>query len=328
MLFGMASSSMYEAAISIASIASSPTSTIQRADDILEEFRRIVPYRGAEIALWNSADTTHDTFAESEYSSTVVEGLNSAAFTHDPCWTELQKDRRLRRWKDMQFDIDSSPFYREVITPAGYVEGLYMPLFSGGRYRGMFTLNTDSWDWPSDEAVAVSTLLVPALTRFIEDAYAHVQVDDPTPISRATLDMSLRQLGAEMSTGESIPDPVMESARRILRDGVLPRKYLAWAAGPGDPYLVTAVVSQDTRRCILLTWHTMPVPYGLSRREFDVIAGLVDGLSNTEIARRLFMSPRTVTTHVEHIMGKLRLVSRTAVATTALLEGLYTGPLT
>jgi DNA-binding CsgD family transcriptional regulator len=45
------------------------------------------------------------------------------------------------------------------------------------------------------------------------------------------------------------------------------------------------------------------------------VAGLVrDGLTNREIATRLFVSPRTVQTHVAHILQKTGLRSRVDVA--------------
>src|SRR5882672_6431449 len=43
----------------------------------------------------------------------------------------------------------------------------------------------------------------------------------------------------------------------------------------------------------------------LTRREREVLESLVAGLDNAEIAARLVISPRTVTTHVEHILMKL-----------------------
>jgi predicted ATPase/DNA-binding CsgD family transcriptional regulator len=53
---------------------------------------------------------------------------------------------------------------------------------------------------------------------------------------------------------------------------------------------------------------------GLTRREREVAELLAGGLSNREIAARLVISPRTVETHVDNILGKLGMTSRTQVA--------------
>jgi DNA-binding CsgD family transcriptional regulator/Tfp pilus assembly protein PilF len=52
----------------------------------------------------------------------------------------------------------------------------------------------------------------------------------------------------------------------------------------------------------------------LSRREREVVPLLAEGLSNAEIARRLFVTPKTVEHHVTHILGRLGLRTRTEVA--------------
>ncbi|HKF77126.1 MAG TPA: LuxR C-terminal-related transcriptional regulator [Candidatus Dormibacteraeota bacterium] len=58
-----------------------------------------------------------------------------------------------------------------------------------------------------------------------------------------------------------------------------------------------------------------PLPAGqLSRREAEVAALLAEGMTNKEIGQRLFISERTVESHVEHILDKLGLGSRTQVA--------------
>ena len=53
---------------------------------------------------------------------------------------------------------------------------------------------------------------------------------------------------------------------------------------------------------------------GLTAREIDVLHLVADGLSNTEIADRLVLSPRTVHAHLRSIFDKLGVNSRTAAA--------------
>lgn len=52
----------------------------------------------------------------------------------------------------------------------------------------------------------------------------------------------------------------------------------------------------------------------LSRREREVLPLLAEGLSNGEIAQRLFITPKTVEHHVTSILGKLGLRTRAEVA--------------
>jgi len=52
----------------------------------------------------------------------------------------------------------------------------------------------------------------------------------------------------------------------------------------------------------------------LTRREREVLALLSGGRSNREIARLLLVTPRTVDKHVENLLGKLGVASRTAAA--------------
>lgn len=60
----------------------------------------------------------------------------------------------------------------------------------------------------------------------------------------------------------------------------------------------------------------------LTEREVEVLQHVAKGLSNEEIAARLFLSERTVRTHVSNILGKLHLSNRTQAALYALRQGL------
>src|ERR1700686_5158635 len=57
----------------------------------------------------------------------------------------------------------------------------------------------------------------------------------------------------------------------------------------------------------------LPKPI-LSRREREVAGLVAEGLTNREIAKRLFISERTADGHLEHIREKLSVSSRAQVA--------------
>jgi non-specific serine/threonine protein kinase len=62
--------------------------------------------------------------------------------------------------------------------------------------------------------------------------------------------------------------------------------------------------------------------YALTRREQEVLFLLADGLTNHEIADILFVSPRTVMSHVQHIFEKLGVNNRRAAVVFAVEHGL------
>ncbi|MBA2714003.1 MAG: hypothetical protein H0U55_10700 [Rubrobacteraceae bacterium] len=63
-------------------------------------------------------------------------------------------------------------------------------------------------------------------------------------------------------------------------------------------------------------------PAGLSPREVQVLTLVVEGLTNAQIAKELFLSPRTVDTHLTSIYHKLGVTSRAAATRFALEHGL------
>jgi DNA-binding CsgD family transcriptional regulator len=62
--------------------------------------------------------------------------------------------------------------------------------------------------------------------------------------------------------------------------------------------------------------------YHLSPREFEVLVLVAKGLTDPQIARRLFISPKTVGTHVSHILAKLHVAGRVQATALAHRESL------
>jgi HD-GYP domain-containing protein (c-di-GMP phosphodiesterase class II) len=103
-----------------------------------------------------------------------------------------------------------------------------------------------------------------------------------------------------------------DAAREARRDA---------AAGRLDPTAVEAVLSAAGHVA------SRPRPAaGLTPREADVLVLLTQGLPNKVIARRLGISPKTVSNHVEHIYAKLGVSNRAAVAMKAMEHGLVGAP--
>jgi len=65
-----------------------------------------------------------------------------------------------------------------------------------------------------------------------------------------------------------------------------------------------------------------PTARKLTRRELDVISLLVEGLTQAEIAEKLFVSPKTVGKHIEHILAKLGVHSRAQAVALAVRDEL------
>lgn len=63
-------------------------------------------------------------------------------------------------------------------------------------------------------------------------------------------------------------------------------------------------------------------PAGLTAREVDVLRLVAEGLTNAEVAERLYLSPRTVSSHLTSIYTKLGVSSRAAAARFAASHGL------
>jgi DNA-binding CsgD family transcriptional regulator len=116
---------------------------------------------------------------------------------------------------------------------------------------------------------------------------------------------------------------VRERAATILRE--------ALTASSGH-HPLAAAIRETARQARLALDAATPVAESpserslLTERELHVLQLLAHGLSNAEIGAALYMSPKTASVHVTHILRKLGVKTRTHATTVALRAGLIDQP--
>jgi DNA-binding NarL/FixJ family response regulator len=98
-----------------------------------------------------------------------------------------------------------------------------------------------------------------------------------------------------------------------------------------DDYMVKPYAAGEllARLARLIDRARVTVPRGvhvLTPRELEVLGLMGEGLRHEQIARRLFISPKTVATHVEHILRKLAVRSSTEAIAVAFREEILSRP--
>ncbi len=94
-----------------------------------------------------------------------------------------------------------------------------------------------------------------------------------------------------------------------------PVRRAAWASAETGAVLTQPVNGRSGRSEARIS--------SLTPRQSEIAALIADGLTNEQIAKRLTITPGTVGNHIEHILRRLELRSRTQVGVWAVQHGLY-----
>jgi two-component system, NarL family, response regulator LiaR len=139
-----------------------------------------------------------------------------------------------------------------------------------------------------------------AATRIIRKQSSSIQVIALTSFKEGILIQSALQAGA---IGYLLKDVSADELVQAIR-----------AAHAGR-----STLSPEAAQALVLAASQPPVPgLDLTEREREVLALMIEGLNNTQIAARLTVSPSTVKSHVSNILSKLGVASRTEAVSLAL----------
>jgi NarL family two-component system response regulator LiaR len=139
-----------------------------------------------------------------------------------------------------------------------------------------------------------------ATTRAILELHPSIQIIALTSFERGTLVQDALEAGA---IGYLLKDAAIDELAGAIRAACVGRATLAPAAVQALAQLAEAPPA---------------VGHDLTDREREVLALVVDGLSNLQIARRLEISPSTARFHVSTILSKLGAANRAEVAALAV----------
>jgi two-component system, NarL family, response regulator LiaR len=139
-----------------------------------------------------------------------------------------------------------------------------------------------------------------AATRAIRQQFPQVQVIALTSFKEGDLVKKALEAGA---IGYLLKDVSADELVRAIR-----------AAHAGR-----ATLSPEAAQSLVEIANQPPAPgLDLTERELEVLALMVEGLNNTQIAGRLMVSSSTIKSHVSNILSKLGVASRTEAVTLAL----------
>lgn len=137
-------------------------------------------------------------------------------------------------------------------------------------------------------------------TRKIREKYPNVQVIALTSFKEEELVKGALEAGA---IGYLLKDVSADDLAKAIR-----------AAHAGR-----ATLSPEAAQALVNASGKPPTPgQDLTERERAVLALMVEGLNNTQIAARLVISPSTIKSHVSSILSKFGVASRTEAVTLAL----------
>ena len=318
----------------------------------LRALRQVVPFECAELSCWDPAAGHHWTVGNLDYPPQVMKWFSGEPYARELAWLGMRRRSTAFRMRDMPCELDEVPGITDVLWPSGFAEGMTITLFDGhDRYLGVLNLSTASRKHPTDDARRTIIQLAPALATLLDWSRALHRLAVSLDGDGTTVVLALRRDGrlepidgagtdpAEgagpdtASAGDGRREPIdpAEVARlgaALTRGGVVAgdatRSFL-WPLGRDRWWRVVLrplPAGAAPGIAALVTARAGTAPYGLSRREVEILTLLAQGLTSARAATYLWISERTVNTHVDHILAKLRAPGRGAATARAVAEGL------
>jgi DNA-binding CsgD family transcriptional regulator len=324
--------------LDVMNVAAAPGRAVDRAEALLDALSRLVSFEGSFVALLHPGRREHRSLVRSGYDDRTCVFLDGPAWMDDIELLGLQHKRPPMRACDLPVPPQAVQAWAEYLVPAGFREGLGLGLFTpDGRYLGVLAVHTESPVPPTDAVRDLVGMLArllahavdpmreaDAVARLVQGAIAGVALTD------GGTTLPLPGLSGHVLLAAGSPVLAVVAAGRSGGARMLQESFLCLAPaddGAAHHLRVTALVIPPATPPYDVTAVVVVSPpgelYGLTPRELEVLGLLVEGWPNQPIAAELGITERTAAAHVEHILTKLAVPSRTVAAVSALRLGLF-----
>lgn len=311
----------------VAAVGSGGGTLDERVDTILDELHTLVPYEAVLLVSADAVSGSARPLALSGYSRELSDYMISAEFR-----TEMLEPfaYSLRGWPlrecDLPFDPLSLRPIAEHLRPAGYPEGLLVALtVPDGRDVGFLIMSMgNSRTPPSDEAITTVGCVSALLGNLVDPLHdarwaASVLMEEQSVVALLPDGRAVEIRGA-IPDWLADPESTMRRAvHRLLRAHRVDTSF-TWLDDGGGWFRCRLLHCRDG--VVLLTATASRQLHRLTPRELEVLTHLAAGRTNDEIADELVVTTRTVRAHVERLMDKLGVASRSGAVARAIREGL------
>lgn len=318
----------------IAAVAAEQESAQIRAECVLEELTDLIPYAAADFAAVDPVSGEFIQLARRGYSDETIAGLRDSRFINTLDVLNLRTSGKPLRMKDVPGDPLDTWVIGEILVPAGYREGLTMCLRTNdGRVTGVINLSTETKDHPSELARDSIGYLCHALGSVADMTQSTKWLAQVAGEGKTAVGLDERGEAVAFS-GSSHPElfhpgsELLKAAQDLVRQKIC-GAFIWPADSQGEGWFRVSVIPVAGKHhdlTAVVTLDSADVRH-MSVRELEVLTLAAQGMSNREIASALFISDRTVQTHIEHTLVKLSASNRAAAAATAAQRGLLLGQL-
>ncbi|MFJ9567012.1 LuxR C-terminal-related transcriptional regulator [Streptomyces fuscichromogenes] len=306
--------------------------TAAACDQALRELSRALPLDAATLLTIDPLTRTHVQVAGIGYTAEISRSL-AAEFVTTPWYRNVVGQELPPSISEDTEDPEAlGPrfrqgwFYAERVRPAGFRDGVTGALRHRDRLVGLVHLSTERAGAYDGEARRLLASVIPALAALADPVARAAEVHrlpEQGAASLVTADKAIDLPGRERV--RALQDKEFQGLIRVFAGTGGRRLRLLW---PIDStwYRVTLHRHRPdtglTTDAVLVHETPTEMPYGLSARELEVLTRAATGQTNQAIAQALYLSPRTVHSHIEHLLRKTGAASRAEATALAVRDGL------